>query len=70
MNTKSIDGAARIICKAVGQSQWVPATVAIALDATGWLNAPETAAELVALRDRVAELETELGSLTESDGTP
>lgn len=59
MNTRSISGAARVICEAMGRNR-VPATIAVALDAGGWLNTSEAAAELVALRDRVTELETAL----------
>lgn len=50
MNTKSIAGAARVICEAMGRPSAVPATIAVALDAGGWLNLAETAAELVRLR--------------------
>ncbi|MFD6970722.1 hypothetical protein [Streptomyces sp. NPDC059949] len=50
MNTRSIAGAARVICEAEGKPNAVPATIAVALDATGWLNTTETQAELVRLR--------------------
>lgn len=50
MNTRSISGAARVICEAEGRANAVPATIAVALDAAGWLNTPDTAAELVRLR--------------------
>ncbi|MGW5852140.1 hypothetical protein ACWFQ8_30045 [Streptomyces sp. NPDC055254] len=49
MNTRSIAGAARVICKALAKNR-VPATIAMALDASGWLNTTEAAAELVRLR--------------------
>jgi hypothetical protein len=63
VNTKSIAGAARVICEAMGRPSAVPATIAVALDAGGWLNLPETAAELERLRARVAELEAERSTL-------
>ncbi|MFJ3834503.1 hypothetical protein ACIPY6_03180 [Streptomyces sp. NPDC090054] len=50
MNTKSIAGAARVICEAMGRPNAVPATIAVALDAGGWLNTGDAAAELVRLR--------------------
>ncbi|MFE6080033.1 hypothetical protein [Streptomyces virginiae] len=50
MNTRSISGAARVICEAEGKPNAVPATIAVALDATGWLNTEEVQAELVRLR--------------------
>lgn len=56
MNTESIRRAAEVIHAAEKRST-VPVTLAIALDAAGWLNTPETAAELSRLRARVAELE-------------
>ncbi|MFZ3494583.1 hypothetical protein ACODT5_15390 [Streptomyces sp. 5.8] len=57
MNTRSISGAAKVICARMGRPNAVGATIAVALDAGGWLNTEDTAAELVALRARVAELE-------------
>ncbi|MFB6517470.1 hypothetical protein [Streptomyces sp. NPDC056401] len=59
MNTRSISGAAKVICARMGRPNAVGATIAVALDAGGWLNTEDTAAELVRLRDRVAELEAE-----------
>lgn len=56
MNTEAIRGAAEVICAAEKKST-VPVTLAIALEAAGWLNTPETADELRSLRARVAELE-------------
>lgn len=65
MNTQSIAGAARVICEALGRPSAVPATIAVALDAGGWLNLAETAAELRTLRARVAELETAAAKTSE-----
>lgn len=56
MNTKSIAGAARVICEAMGRPQAVPATIAVALDAGGWLNLPETAGELERLRAKASQV--------------
>ncbi|MET9465844.1 hypothetical protein ABZY44_13755 [Streptomyces sp. NPDC006544] len=50
MNTKSIAGASRVICEAMGRPNAVPATIAVALEAGGWLNTTEAQAELVRLR--------------------
>jgi hypothetical protein len=50
VNTKSIAGAARVICEAMGRPKAVPATITVALDAGGWLNTTETASELERLR--------------------
>lgn len=49
MNTLSIGAASRIICGAMAKNR-VPATIAVALDANGFLHTVETAAELVRLR--------------------
>lgn len=49
MNVRSINGAAQVICDAMALDR-VPATIARALDASGWLNTTEAAAELVRLR--------------------
>lgn len=56
MNTKLISAAAGVI-HAAEQRSTVPVSIAIALDAAGLLQSPESAAELAALRARVAELE-------------
>ncbi|MFD9306102.1 hypothetical protein ACFWCB_26195 [Streptomyces sp. NPDC060048] len=50
MNTRSIGGAAKVICSRLGRPNAVGATIAVALDASGWLHTTETAAELVRLR--------------------
>lgn len=49
MNVRSINGAAQVICDAMALNR-VPATIARALDASGWLNTTEAAAELERLR--------------------
>lgn len=63
MNTESIRRAAEVICAAEKKST-VPVTLAIALEAAGWLNTPETADELERLRTRVKELITAHDRLT------
>lgn len=50
MNTKSISGAAKVICARMGRPNAVGATIAVALDAGGWLHTDDTATELVRLR--------------------
>ncbi|MCP3758178.1 hypothetical protein [Streptomyces sp. TBY4] len=50
MNTKSISGAAKVICARMGRPNAVGATIAVALDAGGWLNTEDAAVELVRLR--------------------
>lgn len=49
MNVRSINGAAQVICDAIGLDR-VPASIARALDASGWLNTTEVQAELARLR--------------------
>nr|WSX48851.1 hypothetical protein OG409_07770 [Streptomyces sp. NBC_00974] len=49
MNVRSIKGAEQVICDAMGINR-VPATIAVALDASGWLNTSEAQAELTRLR--------------------
>lgn len=57
MNTKAIGAASEVICRAMAKNTVVPATIALALDASGLLNTVDAAEELVRLRARVAELE-------------
>lgn len=49
MNTRSINDAAQVICDLIGRSR-IPANIAMGLDASGWLNTTEAAAELERLR--------------------
>ncbi|MGW1463887.1 hypothetical protein ACWCPT_05965 [Streptomyces sp. NPDC002308] len=56
MNAKRMHAAAGVILAAQQQGQ-APAGIAAALEAAGLLQSPESAAELVAVRGRVAELE-------------
>ncbi|MEV5261787.1 hypothetical protein AB0L02_27575 [Streptomyces anulatus] len=57
MNAKRVSAAAGVILAAQKTKQ-TPAGIAAALEAAGLLQSPESAAELVALRERVTELET------------
>lgn len=56
MNTRRVNGAAGVINAALAQCR-TAAGIALALESAQLLMTPETAAELVALRARVAELE-------------
>ncbi|WP_327333676.1 hypothetical protein [Streptomyces anulatus] len=56
MNARRVSAAAGVIC-AAQKTRQTPAGIAAALEAAGLLQSPESAAELVALRKRVAELE-------------
>ncbi len=58
MNTKALNELAALICRAQEQDR-TPMGIAFAIDAAGRHMSPETAAELAALRDRVAELEAQ-----------
>ncbi|MFF8901719.1 hypothetical protein ACF082_30040 [Streptomyces lydicus] len=63
MNARRINSAADLICRTM-QTHQTPAGIAMALDAAGMLQSPETAAEAERLRDRVAELEAlDLGAV-------
>ena len=57
MNTKALNSLADLILRAQKQDR-TPMGIAFAVDAAGRHMSPETAAELVRLTDRVAELET------------
>lgn len=57
MNAHRVNAAAGVILAAQKQKN-TAAGIAASLEATGMLQSPESAAELVALRARVAELET------------
>ncbi|MHC5259865.1 hypothetical protein ACYSUO_18465 [Streptomyces sp. UC4497] len=56
MNTRAINAASGAILAAQQQGR-VAAGIALALDAAGLLNSPEHAAEVAAMRERLAELE-------------
>jgi hypothetical protein len=58
VNTKVLNELAALICRAQEQDR-TPMGIAFAIDAAGRHMSPETAAELTALRARVAELEAE-----------
>lgn len=58
MNVRAINSAAGVILAALEQNR-VPAGIAAALDAAGLLNSPEHAAEVTALRARLAELDAD-----------
>lgn len=58
MNARAINSAAVVIQAAQTQGR-LAAGIALALDAAGLLNSPEHAAEVAALRTRVAELDAE-----------
>ncbi|MDQ3030510.1 MAG: hypothetical protein M3R09_10905 [Actinomycetota bacterium] len=49
MNVRSIEGAEQVICIALGLNR-LPASIAVALDASAWLNTAEVQAELTRLR--------------------
>lgn len=66
MNARRVSAAAGVVLAAQKQRQ-TPAGIAAALEAAGLLQSPESAAELVALRERVAELEAALADATEPD---
>ncbi|PJN38957.1 hypothetical protein CG747_20645 [Streptomyces sp. CB02959] len=62
MNTLLIKAAADLIFRAM-QTHRTPAGIAMALDAAGMLQSPETAAEAERLRARVAELEQQTAAV-------
>lgn len=55
--TRAIQAAADVICRAMKQGKSVPTSLAFALDAAGMLQSPEAAAEVARLRARLAVLE-------------
>lgn len=60
MNTRRVNAAADVICRAMENGRRVPAAMAVALESAQMLMSPEQAAELERLRKRVAELEQQL----------
>jgi len=60
MNTRAIGAASEVIFRALSREGVVPATIAVALDANGLLAGPDAAAETLALRAHIAELQTQL----------
>ena len=60
-STRAISAAAGVIHAAMQQGKTLPVAFAYALDSACLLNSPETAAELILLRARVAELEAAAG---------
>ena len=60
MNTKRINAAADVICRAMENGNRTPAGWAVALESTQMLMSPEMAAEMEGLRLRVADLEKQL----------
>lgn len=60
--TRAINAAADVICRAMQQDKSLPATLAYALDAAGMLQSPESTAELARLR---AERQTTNDALAE-----
>lgn len=62
MNTRSISAAAALICAAMARNP-VLVTIALALDAAGWLHTPESAAEVLELRQQNEELTAEVAKL-------
>ncbi|THA82774.1 hypothetical protein [Streptomyces sp. A0592] len=69
MNTKALNSLADLILRAQEQDR-TPMGIAIAVDAAGRHMSPETAAELVRLRDRIAQLETQTARVRTEDLTP
>ncbi|MES9522395.1 hypothetical protein [Streptomyces capoamus] len=64
MNTKRVNAAADVICRAMENGKRTPAGWAVALESTQMLMSPELAAEMEWLRRRVAELEQQLEQAT------
>ncbi|MEU9000482.1 hypothetical protein [Streptomyces sp. NPDC048551] len=62
MNTQRVTAAAGVLHAAMQQGKSLPQTLAYDLEAAQLLQSPETAAELVRLRARVAELEATVGA--------
>jgi hypothetical protein len=58
MNCRAINAASGVILAAQQQGR-LAAGIALALDAAGLLNSPEHAAEVAAMRERLAELDAE-----------
>ncbi|MFF7130047.1 hypothetical protein [Streptomyces sp. NPDC008240] len=64
MNTRRVNAAADVIARAMENGRQVPAAMAMALESAQMLMSPEQAAELEALRRKVADLESQLAALT------
>ncbi|MFF5703465.1 hypothetical protein ACFY7H_13290 [Streptomyces sp. NPDC012794] len=60
MNTRAIRAASEVIFRAMEKKSMVPATIALALDATGMLASPEEATTVVTLRATIEELSARL----------
>jgi hypothetical protein len=69
MNTRRVNAAADVICRAMENGRRVPAAMAVALESAQMLMSPEMAAEMEQLQNRVAELEQELAALTAQNET-
>lgn len=69
MNTKAVNSAAGVILAALTQNRTATG-IALALDSAQLLMTPETAAELVRLRDRVTELEQQAAKERPADEDP
>lgn len=65
MNTRALNALADVIHRAYKAGRVTPMGIAQAIDAAQMLQSPETAAELTALRERVAELEAQVAELVE-----
>ena len=66
MNTRRVNAAADVICRAMENGRRVPAAMALALESAQMLMSPEIAAELEQLRDEVAALRAERHSTNEA----
>jgi hypothetical protein len=69
MNTRRVNAAADVICRAMENGRRVPAAMAVALESAQMLMSPEMAAEMERLQKRVAELEQALAALTAQNET-
>lgn len=70
MNTRALNALAGVICAAQKAGRRTPMGIAQAIAAAQLLQSPETAAELLALRKRVAELEAEVAEERPVDADP
>ncbi|NUS58649.1 MAG: hypothetical protein HOV66_27930 [Streptomycetaceae bacterium] len=62
--TRAINAAADVICRAMQQGKSVPANIAFALDSAGMLQSPEVAAEVARLRDERHTTNSALAEVT------
>jgi hypothetical protein len=60
MNTRRVNAAADVLCRAMENGRRVPAAMAVALESARMLMSPEMAAEFERLQQRVADLEKQL----------